>query len=240
MIDLNQTVGQLVAERPERSRVFEEFEIDYCCGGKRTLADACRTRRLDPDLVRRRLAETDAGAPEPEADWEDAPLADLCDHIVRAHHGFLKVELPRVSRLLLKTTKAHWERHPELLRVLEAFEPFARDLTEHMAKEERVLFPLIRRLAGGELTPSPTYLAPLRVMEAEHDEAGRALAEMRRLTDGFRPPADACNTYRAAFAGLRGIERDLHWHVHLENNVLFPQAEQLIPAPVVAHARAAP
>jgi regulator of cell morphogenesis and NO signaling len=235
MIDLNQTVGRLVAERPERARVFEEFEIDYCCGGKKTLRDACRNRRLDPDLIRRRLADADSAAPGPAAHWETARLADLCDHVVEVHHGFLKVELPRLSRLLLKVAKAHWERHPELLRVLEVYEPFAHEMIEHMGKEERVLFPLIRRLAAGELTPSPTYLAPLRVMEAEHDDAARALEEMRRLTDGFRPPADACNTYRAALAGLHGIEQDLHRHVHLENNVLFPRAEELIPTPVLAH-----
>lgn len=235
MIDLNETIGRLVAERPERARIFEEFEIDYCCGGKRTLWDACRNRRLDPDLVRRRLAEADAGTPEPARDWAGAPVGDLIDHIVAAHHGYLKAELPRVTTLLVKVATVHKDRHPELLQVLEAYAPFARDLAQHMAKEERVLFPLIRRLAAGELTPSPTYLAPLRVMEAEHEEAGRALDEMRRLTDGFRPPADACNTYRAALAGLRGIEQDLHRHVHLENNILFPEAETLIPAPAFTH-----
>ena len=235
MTDLNETVGRLVAERPDRARVFEEFEIDYCCGGKRPLRDACRARRLDADQVCRRLEKADAGPPEPAINWEDAPLADLCDHIVEIHHAFLKLELPRVSRLLVKVAKAHWERHPELLHVLETFQPFAHSLTNHMTKEERVLFPIIRSLAAGELIPSPTYLNPLRVMEAEHDEAGRALAEMHRLTDGFRPPADACNTYRAAFAGLRGIERDLHRHVHLENNVLFPQVEQLMRARAATH-----
>src|SRR5829696_9813953 len=133
MIDLNQTVGRLVAERPERARVFEEFEIDYCCGGRRTLRDACRHRRLDPELVRRRLAEADAGTPAPLRDWADAPTADLIDHIVAAHHGYLKAELPRVSGLLVKVARAHGDRHPELLRVLEAYTPFARDLTQHMA-----------------------------------------------------------------------------------------------------------
>jgi regulator of cell morphogenesis and NO signaling len=234
MIDLNQAVGRLVAERPERARVFEEFEIDYCCGGKRSLREACRARRLDPDHVRKRLEQADAGPPEPDRDWAAAPLAELCDHIVREHHGFLKAELPRVTRLLMKVTKAHWERHPELLRVLETFQPFARDLTDHMGKEERVLFPLIRRLAAGEVSPTRALLAPIRVMEADHDEAGRALTELRELTVGFRPPEDACNSYRALLAGLAGIEADMHRHVHLENNVLFPQVEELIPTPAFA------
>jgi regulator of cell morphogenesis and NO signaling len=233
MIDLNQTIGRLVAERPERARVFEEFEIDFCCGGKQTLQDACQKRRLDPEVVRRRLAEVDAGPADATHNWDDAPLGDLCDHIVNAHHGFLKLELPRVGRLLAKVVNAHGERHPEMYGVLAMYEPFARDMAEHMAKEERVLFPMIRRLASGELSPSPSLLAPLRVMESEHDDAGRALEEMRDLTAGFQPPADACNTFRAALAGLRGIEQDLHRHVHLENNVLFPQAERLIPAAVL-------
>ena len=235
MIDLTQTVGRLVAERPERARVFDEFEIDYCCGGKRPLADACRARGLDPEVVRRRLAESDAGPPDPAVDWEAAPLADLCDHIVATHHAFLKLELPRVGRLLAKVVGAHGERHPEMSRALSVYEPFARDLAEHMAKEERVLFPMIKRLAAGEVRPSPSLLAPFRVMEAEHDDAGRALAELRELTAGFQPPADACNTFRAALAGLRGLEHDMHRHVHLENNVLFPQAEQLIPTPAFAY-----
>src|SRR5262245_49807491 len=167
MIDLNQTVGRLVAERPERARVFEEFEIDYCCGGGRTLREACRIRRLDPDLVCRRLAEADAGTAEFARDWADAPVGELIDHIVAVHHGYLKAELPRVGGLLLKVVAAHKDRHPELRGLLDAYAPFARDLDQHMANEERVLFPLIRRLATGELTPNPTYLAPLWVMEAE-------------------------------------------------------------------------
>jgi regulator of cell morphogenesis and NO signaling len=230
MTALNQTVGRLVAERPDRARVFEEFDIDYCCGGRRSLGEACARRGVDPGVVLRRLAAVDAGRPGEETNWEAAPVADLCDHIVATHHEFLRRELPRVGRLLAKVAGVHGERHPEMVGVLAVYEPFARDLAEHMAKEERVLFPLVKRLATGEVTPSRTLLGPVRVMEAEHDQAGEALAELRRLTEGFRPPADACNTYRAALAGLHDLEQDLHRHVHLENNVLFPQVEELIPA----------
>ena len=129
-----------------------------------------------------------------------APLGTSAHHIVYTHHAFLRRELPRVGRLLAKVAGVHGDRHPELFRVVAVFEPFARDMDHHMAKEEQVLFPLIQRLAAGEpVAMDPA--APVRVMVAEHDDAGEAMAEMRRLTDGFRPPEGACGSYRAALAG---------------------------------------
>lgn len=232
MYDLQQSVGRLVAERPERARVFEEFDIDYCCGGKRSLGEACGRRGVDPAVVIRRLEAVDAGPDESPRDWDDATVAELCDHIVATHHAFLRRELLRLSYLLQKIARVHGERHPELLELLAAYLPFARDMELHMDKEEQVLFPALKRLAEGQIGLSRTLLAPVRMMEAEHDEAAQALAEMRRLTDGYRPPADACNSYRAALAGLHGIEQDLHRHVHLENNVLFPRAEEYLAVPV--------
>ena len=226
MTTLQETVGELVAERPGWARVFEEFGIDYCCGGRRTLREACERRRVSPDAVLRRLAAADAAGAAPEPDWTAAPLATLADHIVHAHHEFLRRELPRVGALLTRVAGVHGETHPELFRVVALFDPFARDLDHHMAKEEFVLFPMVKRLAAGEATDHDP-LAPIRAMEAEHDQAGAALAEIRRLTDGFRPPAGACASYRAALAGLHAIEQDLHRHVHKENNILFPRAERL-------------
>ena len=231
MTTMHETVGGLVAERPGRARVFEEFGIDYCCGGRRTLREACERRGVSLDTVLRRLAAADAERPC-EIDWTGAPLATLCDHIIETHHAFLRHELPRVGQLLAKVVGVHGDRHPELYRVLSVFEPFARDLDQHMAKEERVLFPLVKRLAAGDAV-GMNPLAPIRVMEAEHDQAGAAMAEMRRLTDDFRPPAGACASYRAALAGLHAIEQDLHRHVHKENNILFPRAERLAKAATV-------
>jgi regulator of cell morphogenesis and NO signaling len=228
MTTLQETVGGLVAERPCRARVFEEFGIDYCCGGRRTLREACERRGVRLDVVLRRLAAADAERPN-EVDWTGSPLGTLCDHIVETHHAFLKYELPRVGKLLAKVAGVHGDRHPELYRVVAVFDPFARDLDHHMVKEEHVLFPLVRRLAAGEPVEM-NALGPIRVMEAEHDQAGEALAEMRRLADGFRPPEGACNSYRAALAGLHEIEQDLHRHVHKENNILFPRAERLASA----------
>jgi regulator of cell morphogenesis and NO signaling len=226
MTTMHETVGGLVAERPGWARVFEEFGIDYCCGGRRTLREACERRGVSPDAVLRRLAAADTGRAVDEPDWTAAPLAALCRHIVDTHHAFLRRELPRVGRLLVKVAGVHGDRNPELFRVAALYEPFARDMGHHMAEEEQVLFPLIKGLAAGE--PAATDpVAPIRAMLAEHDDAGEAMAEMRRLTDGFRPPEGACASYRAALAGLHEIEQDLHRHVHKENNILFPRAARL-------------
>jgi regulator of cell morphogenesis and NO signaling len=226
------SVGELVAERPERSRVFEELGIDYCCGGNVSLAEACARRGLAVDAVRRRLADADAGeVGDGGTDWRSAPLADLCGHVVSTHHAFLRRELPRLRDLLGKLTRVHGDRHPELRGVLAVYEPLAAELSDHMAKEEQILFPLITWIESGDVPPTPFVLQPIRVMEAEHDDAGRAISEMRRLTGGYAVPADGCNTYRAAMAGLTELEADMHAHVHKENNILFPRAARLV-APV--------
>jgi regulator of cell morphogenesis and NO signaling len=227
---LQTTVGRLVAQRPERAQVFEEFDIDYCCGGKRTLGEACARRGVDPAMVVRQLEKVDADEPEASPDWMNEPLPALCDHIVATHHQFLRQELPRLHGLLSKIARVHGEHHPELLQLLDVFEPFSWDLDLHMDKEEQVLFPLVKRLVANEVPASFYMLAPLRVMETEHDQAGLALAEMRELTNNYELPGDACGSYRAAFAGLQNLEQDLHRHVHLENNVLFPRMGQLIAA----------
>lgn len=220
------TVGELVAERPARSRVFEGLGIDYCCGGKLSLTEACARKGLDPAEVGRRLDAVEPAAPE--TDWREAPLGALCDHIVAAHHVYLRRELPRLRGLLTKLARVHGGRHPELRDTLAVFESFAADLVAHMTKEERVLFPLIAGLESGGVPRTPFVLEPLAVMEAEHDGAGRALAEMRRLTGGYTVPADGCGTYRVAMAGLAELEADMHAHVHLENSILFPRAARLV------------
>jgi regulator of cell morphogenesis and NO signaling len=222
------TVGQLVAERPGRARVFEELGIDYCCGGRLPLAEACARRGLDPVEVRRRLDQADAAAPPPATDWASAPLAALCEHIVETHHEYLRRELPRLGAFLAKLAAVHGERHPELGDALRVFGPFADELRLHLVKEERVLFPLIEQIAAGAVPPSAEVLQPIRVMEADHDGAGAALAELRRLTAGYSVPADGCNTYRAAMAALAELEADLHTHVHKENNILVPRVERLV------------
>jgi regulator of cell morphogenesis and NO signaling len=216
----------LVAEQPARSRVFEELGIDYCCGGKLSLAEACVRKGLDPEDVNRRLAATEPASPL--TDWRVASLAALCEHIVSTHHASLRHELPRLRGLLTKLARVHGDRHPELRDTLAVFGRFADEMAAHMAKEERVLFPLIARIEAADVPPTPFVLHPIAAMEAEHEDAGRALEEMRRLTCGYAVPADGCNTYRAAMAGLAELEADMHAHVHKENNILFPRAARLV------------
>jgi regulator of cell morphogenesis and NO signaling len=226
---LSRTVGDLVAERPSRARIFERFGIDYCCGGKLSLDQACAKKAVDRDRVLAELAAADA-APAPERNWVGVPLAELADHIEATHHAMLKQELPRLSAMTRKVAKVHGADHPELVRVAEIFESFAAEMIAHMGKEERVLFPMIRALERGEAPPpgSPhAMLGPITVMEREHDDAGRAMEQMRELTSGFRPPLGACGTYRATLDGLAQLEADLHIHVHKENSILFPGAAEL-------------
>ncbi|MCA9244245.1 MAG: iron-sulfur cluster repair di-iron protein [Phycisphaerales bacterium] len=224
---LDRTIGQLVVERPARARVFERYGLDYCCGGKAPLTEACRKQGLSFDAICRELATIDDGAEPLQTDWSTVTMAELADHIVDAHHIHLRRELPRLDALLEKVTRVHGDNHPELRQCREVFLSLAAELNTHMLKEEQVLFPMIRQLETGQSSPvigCGSIDNPIRVMEHEHDDTGRALARLRTLTNGYVPPADACNTYRVMLDSLSELERDLHTHIHKENNILFPRA----------------
>jgi regulator of cell morphogenesis and NO signaling len=223
------TVGQLVAERPERARVFERLGIDYCCGGRKPLEDVCAQRGLDPERVRAELNAADAGPARSDGpDWNTAPLSQLADNIQNTHHALMRAELPRAEALVKKVARAHGERHPELVELDRAFGPFAAEMSSHMVKEESVLFPWIRGLESGRAgQPGMQLSQPVRCLMADHDQAGQALQRMRELTGGFTPPADACGSYRVMLSTLAEIEADMHTHVHKENNILFPRALSL-------------
>lgn len=224
---ITDTVGSIVTRRPGLARVFERVGIDYCCGGKIPLVDACRTRGLDPHAV---LAALEAAADVAGDDAVDAgamTLTALADHIEATHHAYLKAELPRLEAMAAKVAAAHGDRDARLAQVDETCRGLVAELAAHMMKEERVLFPMVRSLEASATAPTShcgSLANPIRVMEMEHDDAGAALARLRELTDGFRPPDWACNTYRALLDGFSHLERDLHQHVHKENNVLFPRA----------------
>ena len=232
-LDPQSTIGELVTERPGRSRVFERLNVDYCCGGKLPLAEACEKRGLDVDTVLAQLQQADA-----EADVRDASLADadamglteLADHIEQTHHAYLRSELPRLDQMTEKVYRVHGESDPRLAEVRWAFTALKHELESHMPKEEQILFPIIRRMeAEGRSvqTPFGSIAQPIAQMELEHEQAGDALATIREATDGYRPPLWACNTYRAMLDALRQLEQDMHQHVHKENNVLFPKALEL-------------
>lgn len=228
-LNLKTAVGDWVADRPSRSRILEELGIDYCCGGRRSLDEACAERGLDTEkLLQRLLAEP--GEQGSETDWRSATLTALCDHIEQTHHRFLRDELPRLEGLAGKVAAAHGERHPEYLEIASVYAGFQAELDTHMMKEERVLFPAIRALENGDGDAGAFHCgdlsAPMRVMEMEHDAAGEALRRFRELSGDYTPPADACGTLLALLDGLDNLERDLHLHIHKENNLLFPRTRE--------------
>jgi regulator of cell morphogenesis and NO signaling len=223
------TVGEVVTDDFRAAAVFERFGIDFCCNGRRTLDAACRAAAADPVSVVHALRalplETDAD--DEAARW---PIPRLIDVIVSAHHAYVRSALPVIARHLRKLQKAHGSRHPELARVVACFRQVSANLLVHMVKEEQVLFPYLRSLAeagdddGRPANPFGTVANPIRMMEREHQEVGDALRLIRMLTHNYTAPDDGCTTYAVAMAELRRFECDLHRHVHLENNVLFPAA----------------
>jgi regulator of cell morphogenesis and NO signaling len=224
-------VGKIVTRQPGVARVFEQYQIDYCCRGGTTLAEACVLQNVDIDQVVDAIeAQQHSSELNDETNWSEASLTDLADHIVDTHHQFLSTELPRVSGLVEKVFNAHGEKRPELGEVVETFKLMREELESHMAKEENILFPAIRILDsqnGPQAFPFGSVANPIGMMEHEHDDAGNALRRLRELTDGYTPPRDACPTYRVMLESLENLERDLHLHIHKENNILFPRAKEL-------------
>lgn len=230
-LNKNSTVAQWVCEHPQTARVFEEWQLDYCCGGNTALLNACETKKLNADEIMTQLARVVAN-PQQESteNWTVETLTSLCNHIQQTHHEFLRQELPRLTALLEKVVAAHGVNHAELRELQQVFAVLRSELEPHMFKEEQILFPAIREMEQGAHRPSycfGTVANPIRMMEHEHDAAGNALAQMRELTNGFVAPPDACNTYRVMLDSLHALERDMHQHVHKENNILFPRAQEL-------------
>jgi regulator of cell morphogenesis and NO signaling len=230
-LHLRTTVGKWVARYPATSRLFEKLGIDYCCGGNRPLEQVCAEKQIDPEEVLERLYDAvEERGDESSADWLEAPLAVLCDHIEVTHHANLKMELPRLTQIVAKVARVHGDSHPELAGVERALAALRAELEPHMFKEEQILFPAIRWLeqtASRPAFPFGTIANPIRMMEHEHDDAGTALQQIRELTRDYRVPEGACNTYRAMLEGLHALEQDMHVHVHKENSILFPRAVQL-------------
>lgn len=227
------TVGDIVAADFRTAAVFERFGIDFCCGGRRSLGDACRTAAVDPSAVVEALDALPSGNGAQDDDVTGWPIDRLVDHIVATHHGYLRESLPTITKYLAKLHEVHGVRHPELARIGTYFGDMRRDLEQHMVKEEQVLFPYIRDLAtrgetcGQMQSPFGTVENPIRMMEREHREAADDLRMIRELTRGYTVPDDGCTTYRVCMDELARFERDLHRHVHLENNVVFPKAVSL-------------
>lgn len=227
IFQINDTVGAIVRDHPALSRLFEQARVDYCCGGQKTLAEACAQRGLDPQAFLQFLEKGAATAAAPEVDLNALSLTELVEHIERLHHAYLHTELPRLEAMVTKVSRVHGDKEPRLLQVRDLLLGLSAELTTHLMKEEQVLFPMIRQLEASDTLPPfhcGTIANPIHRMEFEHDAAGAILAQLRQLTDNYTPPEWACNTYRTLFDTLAYFEQDMHQHVHKENNVLFPGA----------------
>lgn len=228
IFEMQDTVGEIVTRCPTLSRVFEAERIDYCCGGRKTIAEVCREKGRDAEALLATLRQSAAAmASDVRVDPAAMSLAELADHIEQTHHGYLKRELPRLDAMTTKVASVHGDKDARLAQIRDTFLGLAAEMNSHMMKEEQVLFPMIRCLTASANAPifhCGSLANSINQMEHEHEDAGAALARIRQLTNGYTLPDWACNTYRAMLDGLAQLERDMHEHVHKENNVLFPRA----------------
>jgi len=227
------TVRELALEFPNATRVFEKLGIDYCCGGNRSLEEACAAANLPVDeiLDSLEMAEPASQAGQKEGNWQVEPLADVIAHINSTHHKYTREEIARLGPLFDKVCSVHGKNHPELPQVRTSFQGLAQELTLHMMKEERILFPYIVRMEESVIQKEPvlpppfgSVQNPVSMMMHEHDSAGNALRAMREASSGYVAPSDACVSYQTLYKALAEFEADLHQHIHLENNILFPRA----------------
>lgn len=224
-IPTDSTVRDLVIERFGRTAVLDRYGIDYCCGGQRTVEEACRVARADVATVLADVERFDAACDEVPPDWAHLGTIELIAHIESTHHVFVRESIARIEPLLAKVVAAHGEVHPELLEVEIIFSELAADMWPHLMKEEQVLFPMVQELADAKAVPAfhcGSIANPIAMMLAEHDMVGEHLRELRDITDDYRVPGDGCMSYEALYSALEEFEADTHLHIHKENNVLFP------------------
>ncbi len=228
------TVAEIVGENYRAAEVFRRYGIDFCCGGQAKVADVCARKGIDLGRLQTELHEALNQPPEPSMDFKSWSLPLLTNYIEERHHTYVRNKVPMLLQYSEKVAKVHGQAHPEVVQLAHMVEELASELMAHLRKEEQVLFPYVRQLAQAEkegrmlsAPPFGSVKQPIRVMEHEHDRAGELMKEMRALTNGFQPPEYACNTWRVLYQLLDEFERDLHMHVHLENNLLFPKVEAL-------------
>lgn len=226
------TIGELVAKDYRAATVFESFGIDFCCKGNRTVEEACENKKIDALEVKAQLDQVLSAASEESMDYNKWPLDLLADYIEKKHHRYVEERIPLLIQYLNKLCKVHGDTHPELFEITRLFGETAGELTAHMKKEELILFPYIRKMlkksqAGERLADAAhfgTIKNPIKAMMEEHEDEGERFYKIAELTGKYNPPADACNTYRVTYALLDEFEQDLHKHIHLENNILFPKS----------------
>lgn len=230
----DETLGEIAAKDLHKALIFKKYGLDFCCGGKKTVKQACAEKGLDVAAVEHELQQADKKVAAPPLPYNDWSLAFLADFIVATHHAYLRKTLPDIMAYANKVARVHGNHHPELIRVNELVEAINEELTPHMMKEEQILFPFIKELSNAKEKNHPasashfgTVQNPIRMMEMEHETVGEVLAELRRVTNGYAMPPDACASYSLLYRMLPEFEDDLHTHIHLENNILFPKAVEL-------------
>lgn len=227
----DETLGEIAAKDLRKAQIFKKYGLDFCCGGKKTVKEACKERGLDVTKIEEELQQADkvpSSRPLPYNEWS---LDFLADYIVNTHHSYVKKNLPDIKAYADKVARVHGSRHTELLPVKQLVDEVYSEMMNHMVKEERVLFPYIKELAAAKITDQPLYAShfgtvqnPINMMEMEHEAVAKNLADIRELTNDYALPEDACASYSLLYRMLDEFEDDLHLHVHLENNILFPKA----------------
>jgi regulator of cell morphogenesis and NO signaling len=234
-LTITKTVRDYAIETPQTIPVFEKLGIDFCCGGNRPLDEACAAANLNLDSVLQSLEKALAEPVRPsDRELRAGSLAELMSHIVKTHHVYVRTQIPEICKLAEKVYRKHGANHPELETIRNVFQGLGEELMTHLMKEENILFPYIERMEEAVIQGDPilappfgTVANPVRMMEHEHDDAGGALKSLRETSNGYTPPADACVSFQALYTALANFERDLHQHIHLENNVLFPLAVEM-------------
>ena len=231
---MKNTIGQMVADDYRVAQVFKNHKIDFCCKGNRSIEEVSEKYGLEVDMLLGEIDNVQRQTNNDNSDFKAWPLDLLADYIEKKHHRYVEEKIPVLRQYLAKLCKVHGERNPELFEIYEDFNTSAGELTMHMKKEELLLFPWVRKLIKAELLKQPldrphfgTIKNPIAMMMQEHENEGDRFRRIAQLTNDYTPPSDACNTYRVAFALLKEFEEDLHRHIHLENNILFPKAEVL-------------
>lgn len=232
--DTQKHIGQFVADDYRTAAVFSKHKIDFCCNGNRSIEEACEKKGIDSNRLIEELEAVLNTTTDQSIDYKSWPLDLLVEYIEKKHHRYVEEKIPVLRQFLDKLCRVHGERHPELYKINELFTASAGELASHMKKEELILFPFVKRMVKAKLeqgaVQSPqfgTVENPIAMMMHEHDTEGERFREIAKLTDNYNPPADACNTYKVTFAMLDEFEKDLHLHIHLENNILFPEAVKL-------------
>lgn len=232
--DTQKQIGQYVAEDFRTAAVFSKHKIDFCCNGNRSIEEACEKKGIDSDLLKEELENVLNTSTGQSIDYKSWPLDLLVEYIEKKHHRYVEEKIPVLRQFLDKLCRVHGERHPELFKINELFTASAGELASHMKKEELILFPFVKKMVKATLeqgsVQSPqfgTVENPIAMMMHEHDTEGERFRQIAELTNNYNPPADACNTYKVTYAMLDEFEKDLHLHIHLENNILFPEAVKL-------------